>query len=30
MDLLAISGLWIGIGLMALGFSLAAPFLHHR
>jgi hypothetical protein len=30
MDLLAISGLWIGISLVAMGFAKAADFLRTR
>lgn len=30
MDLLAFSGLWIGIALVALGFSKASQFLSMR
>jgi len=30
MDILAISGLWVGVSLVALGFSKAAMFIHRR
>jgi len=30
MNLLALNGLWIGAGLMAIGFALASHFLPHR
>jgi hypothetical protein len=30
MDFLALSGLWIGAGLVALGYSMAGHFLPHH
>jgi hypothetical protein len=30
MNLLALNGLWIGIGLMAIGFSLAGHYMPQR
>ncbi len=30
MDFFALGGIWIGVGLVALGFSLASTFISHR
>jgi hypothetical protein len=30
MDLLALCGLWVGVGLVAMGFSMARTFISHR
>jgi len=30
MDILALSGIWIGVGLVAVGFSKASQFLSLR